>query len=86
MFILAESSPRTSAPSSGEEWKSAFDAAANGPANYNRSSSNGHHSRRYSDPDQNGDLNSRSNSNSRRTPNRMPPPPPPSASSGSKYF
>lgn len=69
--------------SSGEDWKSAFDAAANGRANYNRTSSNGH-SRRYSDPDQNGDLNSRSSSNSRRTPNRMPPPPPPS--SGSKYF
>ncbi|XP_022152464.1 dynamin-2A-like [Momordica charantia] len=79
----AESSPRTSAPS-GEDWKSAFDAAANAPANYNRSSSNGH-SRRYSDPDQNGDLNSRSSSNSRRTPNRMPPAPP-SASSGSKYY
>ncbi|KAG7033411.1 Dynamin-2B [Cucurbita argyrosperma subsp. argyrosperma] len=79
----AESSPRTSVPSSGEDWKSAFDSAANGPANYNRSSSNGH-SRRYSDSDQNGDSNSRSSSNSRRTPNRMPPAPPPS--SGSKYY
>ncbi|XP_038885141.1 dynamin-2A-like [Benincasa hispida] len=78
----AESSPKMSA-SSGEDWKSAFDAAANGPANYNKSSSNGH-SRRYSDPDQNGDPNSRSSSNSRRTPNRMPPPPPPS--SASKYY
>ncbi|EXC32471.1 hypothetical protein L484_012638 [Morus notabilis] len=66
-----ESSPRTSAPS-GDDWRSAFDAAANGPVNhygdYSRSSSNGH-SRHNSDPAQNGDVNSGPNSGSRRTPN-----------------
>lgn len=82
----AESSPRTSA-SSGDDWRSAFDAAANGPVSlrsYSRSASNGH-SRRYSDPAENGDVRSGSNSGSRRTPNRVPPPPPPTQS-GSKYF
>ncbi|KAL5538982.1 hypothetical protein UlMin_021355 [Ulmus minor] len=83
----AESSPRTSVPS-GDDWRSAFDAAAaNGPVDYNsdysRSSSNGH-SRHYSDPAQNGDVSSGPNSGSRRsTPNRLPPAPP---QSGSKYF
>ncbi|XP_062153890.1 dynamin-2A-like [Alnus glutinosa] len=85
----AESSPRTNG-SSGDDWRSAFDAAANGSVDYNsygdysRSGSNGH-SRHHSDPAQNGDVNSGSNSGSRRTPNRMPPPPPPSGSSGYKY-
>lgn len=82
----AESSPRTSA-ASGDDWRSAFDAAANGPVSlrsYSRSASNGH-SRRYSDPAENGDVRSGSNSGSRRTPNRVPPPPPPTQS-GSKYF
>ncbi|KAA8545434.1 hypothetical protein F0562_020218 [Nyssa sinensis] len=78
-----ESSPRTSGPSSGEDWRSAFDAAANGPTDsYGDSSrfgSNGH-SRRNSDPSQNGDISSGSNSSSRRTPNRLPPAPPPSGS------
>ncbi|KAK9286770.1 hypothetical protein L1049_015174 [Liquidambar formosana] len=82
-----ESSPRTGGPSSGDDWRSAFDAAANGPIDsYNdssRSRSNGH-SRRYSDPAQNGDTNSGSNSGSRRTPNRLPPAPPPSGS-GYRY-
>ncbi|KAA8536616.1 hypothetical protein F0562_029094 [Nyssa sinensis] len=75
----AESSPRTSGPSSGDDWRSAFDAAANGPTDsygdFSRSGSNGH-SRRYSDPAQNGDISSGSNSGSRRTPNRLPPAPP----------
>ncbi|KAI3986417.1 hypothetical protein MKX01_037699 [Papaver californicum] len=72
----AESSPRT--PSGkGDEWRSAFDSAANGHADVSRSRSNGH-SRRNSDPLQNGDENTGSNSGSRRTPNRLPPAPPPS--------
>ncbi|MBA0598812.1 hypothetical protein Gorai_005055, partial [Gossypium raimondii] len=72
-----ESSPRTSAASSGDDWRSAFDAAANGPAGSGRHGSNGH-SRRYSDPAQNGDegLGSGSSSSSRRTPTRLPPAPP----------
>lgn len=87
---FAESSPRTSGPStpSGDDWRSAFDAAANGPVDYNsdmsRSGSNGH-SRHSSDPAQNGDVGSGSNS-SRRTPNRRPPAPPQSGSSGFKLF
>ncbi|KAH9782083.1 hypothetical protein KPL71_008737 [Citrus sinensis] len=82
----AESSPRTGA-ASGDDWRSAFDAAANGPVSlrsYPWSASNGH-SRRYSDPAENGDVRSGSNSGSRRTPNWVPPPPPPTQS-GSKYF
>uniref|UniRef100_A0A7N0UAU4 GED domain-containing protein n=1 Tax=Kalanchoe fedtschenkoi TaxID=63787 RepID=A0A7N0UAU4_KALFE len=74
----AESSPRSSSQT-GDDWRSAFDAAAN-TRSYSRSGSNGH-SRHSSDPAQNGD--SGSNSNSRRTPNRLPPAPP---TSGSKYF
>ncbi|KAG2714035.1 hypothetical protein I3760_03G007200 [Carya illinoinensis] len=90
----AESSPRTSGPA-GDDWRSAFDAAANGSVDYNsfgdssRSGSNGHsrhHSRHNSDPAQNGDVNSGSNSSSRRTPNRLPPPPPQSGSSSYKYY
>ncbi|GMI88683.1 Dynamin related protein 2B, dynamin-like 3 [Hibiscus trionum] len=72
----AESSPRTNG-SAGDDWRSAFDAAAaNGPVDYRRSGSNG--------SAQNGDVNSRSGSNSRRTPIRLPPAPPPSGS-GYKY-
>ncbi|XP_028090344.1 dynamin-2A-like [Camellia sinensis] len=72
-----ESSPRTSGP--GEDWRNAFDAAANGPTDsYSDSSrygSNGHS--RKSDPSQNGDLSSGSKSSNRRsTPNRLPPAPP----------
>ncbi|XP_019453389.1 PREDICTED: dynamin-2A-like isoform X1 [Lupinus angustifolius] len=80
----AESSPRGGGGAS-DEWRSAFDAAANGPVGRSgsmRSGSNGH-SRHYSDPAQNGDSNSGSNSGSRRTPNRLPPAPP--GSSGYKY-
>jgi dynamin GTPase len=85
---FSESSPKTGG-SSGDDWRSAFDAAANGSVDYNsygdysRSGSNGH-SRHHSDPAQNGDMNSGSNSGSRRTPNRLPPPPPQSGS-GYKY-
>ncbi|KAF2293948.1 hypothetical protein GH714_005912 [Hevea brasiliensis] len=71
----AESSPRTSGSAGGEDWRTAFDAAANGRAEPFRS-----HSRRNSDPPQNGDASSGTN-NSRRTPTRMPPAPPPSGSS-----
>ncbi|KAK7327310.1 hypothetical protein VNO80_31551 [Phaseolus coccineus] len=78
-----ESSPKSGGP--GDDWRSAFDAAADGPVSRSgssRSGSNGH-SRHYSDPAQNGDANSGSNSGSRRTPNRLPPAPP--GSSGYKY-
>ncbi|KAF2320233.1 hypothetical protein GH714_026207 [Hevea brasiliensis] len=71
----AESSPRTSGRAGGEDWRTAFDAAANGRADPLRS-----HSRRNSDPPQNGDASSGTNS-SRCTPTRMPPAPPPSGSS-----
>ncbi|KAK6945538.1 Pleckstrin homology domain [Dillenia turbinata] len=83
--VEAESSPRTQG--STEEWRSAFDAAANGPTESPRSSrygSNGY-SQRYSSPVENGESRSRSNSSSRRTPTRMPPAPPQSNSdSGGK--
>ncbi|KAL2231825.1 dynamin-2A [Sesamum indicum] len=75
----AESSPTAAGPSSGDDWRSAFDAAANGPTDSWRSRSNGH-SRRNSDPAQNGDISSGANSGSRRTPTRLPPAPPPSGS------
>ncbi|XP_023523802.1 dynamin-2A-like isoform X2 [Cucurbita pepo subsp. pepo] len=77
-----ESSPKTSGPPGGDDWRSAFDAASNGRADYRRSSSNGYS--RSIDPAQNGDINSGSNSSSRRTPIRLPPAPP--QSSGSRYF
>ncbi|XP_042035589.1 dynamin-2B-like isoform X2 [Salvia splendens] len=71
-------SPTTAGPSSGDDWRSAFDTAANGPnLSYGDSRSNGH-SRRNSDPSQNGDINP----GGRRTPTRVPPAPP---SSGSGY-
>ncbi|XP_042061749.1 dynamin-2A-like isoform X1 [Salvia splendens] len=77
----AENSPTATGPSSGDDWRMAFDAAANGPSDsYGDSRSNGH-SRRYSDPPQNGDVSSGANSGSRRTPNRLPPAPPSSSSS-----
>ncbi|GFQ00609.1 dynamin-2b [Phtheirospermum japonicum] len=78
----AESSPSPTAagPSSGDDWRSAFDSAANGRSDsYGDSRSNGH-SRHNSDPAQNGDASSGANSGSRRTPNRLPPAPPPSGS------
>lgn len=66
--VGADGSPRVGGPSAGDDWKNAFDAAANGPDPY--SDSRGH-SRRYSD-----DAGSGSNSSSRRTPTRLPPAPP----------
>uniref|UniRef100_A0A7N0VKV9 dynamin GTPase n=1 Tax=Kalanchoe fedtschenkoi TaxID=63787 RepID=A0A7N0VKV9_KALFE len=58
----SESSPRTNGQSS-DEWRSAFDAAANGSA--------------YSRSDSNCSIGQRSSSNGRRsTPNRLPPTPP----------
>ncbi|XVF63446.1 hypothetical protein PTKIN_Ptkin09bG0087600 [Pterospermum kingtungense] len=77
----AAESPRSSA-STGDDWRTAFDAGANGSVDYTRSGSNGH-SRHGAT--QNGDVNSRSGSNSRRTPTRLPPAAPQSASSGYKY-
>jgi dynamin GTPase len=89
MTLIAESttpSPRTNG-SAGDDWRSAFDAAANGPldiGSLSRPASNGH-SRYYS----NGDVSTGSNSSSRRTPNRtpnrFPPAPPQSGSSGYRY-
>ncbi|VFQ71502.1 unnamed protein product [Cuscuta campestris] len=78
-------SPRTTGQAAGDEWRVAFDSAAgaSGPA-YSRSGSS-EHSRRYGEPVQNGDTTSRSNSNGRRTPNRMPPAPPPQQGSGFRY-
>ncbi|GLT63623.1 hypothetical protein SLA2020_361760 [Shorea laevis] len=76
-----KSSPRASGPSSGDEWRSAFDAAAaNGPVDSSRYGSNGH-SRWNSDSPQNGDAVSGANSGSRRTPNWLPPAPPQGRSS-----
>ncbi|XP_010548480.1 PREDICTED: dynamin-2A [Tarenaya hassleriana] len=75
-----ESSPRTSGGSSGDDWRNAFNAAANGPDSLSRYGSGGH-SRRYSDPAQNGETSPGSGSNRRSTPTRLPPAPPQSASS-----
>ncbi|WVZ73742.1 hypothetical protein U9M48_022020 [Paspalum notatum var. saurae] len=74
----AESSPR-SPGNSGEDWKSAFDSAANGSVD--RSSS--HHETRSRSADSRGRRyeNGDANSGSRRTPNRLPPAPP----SGGRY-
>ncbi|CAI0556014.1 unnamed protein product [Linum tenue] len=63
-----KSSPRTNGPPVGDDWRSAFDAAANGSVDYGRSSSNG----RSRHSSQNGDVNA----SGRRTPNRLPPAPP----------
>ncbi|CAH2038399.1 unnamed protein product, partial [Thlaspi arvense] len=73
-----ESSPRTSGGSSGDDWMNAFNAAANGQSDSLSRYGSGGHSRRYSDPAQNGDAASPgSGSNRRTTPNRLPPAPPP---------
>ncbi|BAT79453.1 hypothetical protein VIGAN_02234400 [Vigna angularis var. angularis] len=48
--------------------KSTFNVAANGPSDLSSRYGSGGHSRRYSDPSQNNDASSGSNSNSRRTP------------------
>ncbi|KAE8670509.1 Dynamin-2B [Hibiscus syriacus] len=76
----AESSLRASGASPGDDWRNAFDAAANGPTGSGRYGSNGH-SRRYSDPEQDGDEGLGSRSSSRRTPTRLPPAPPQSGPS-----
>lgn len=70
-----ESSPRTSGQS-GDEWKSAFDAGANGRS-WSRSSTSNSHGRRNSDSAEDGDPSAGTNSGIRRLPSRMPPPPPP---------
>ncbi|EOA33596.1 hypothetical protein CARUB_v10019746mg [Capsella rubella] len=76
-----ESSPRTNGGASGEDWMNAFNAAASGPDSLKRYGSGGH-SRRYSDPAQNGEDSSGSGGSTRRTtPNRLPPAPPQSGSS-----
>ncbi|URD74557.1 Dynamin GTPase effector domain [Musa troglodytarum] len=84
---VIESSPMANV-SSGDDWRLAFDAAANGSVdgaytNSSRSSSSG--SRRHSNSTQNGDVGSGANSGSRRTPNRLPPAPPPGSSSTYRY-
>ncbi|CAH2047337.1 unnamed protein product [Thlaspi arvense] len=80
-----ESSPRTNGGSSGEDWMNAFNAAASGPDSLKRYGSGGH-SRRYSDPAQNGEDSSGSGGSSRRTtPNRLPPAPPQSSGSSYRY-
>ncbi|KAL5207202.1 hypothetical protein ABZP36_031637 [Zizania latifolia] len=72
----AESSPRTPGQP-GEDWRSAFNSAANGSVdrssshNESRSRSADSRGQRY----ENGDANG-ANSGSRRTPNRLPPAPP----------
>ncbi|KAG6405807.1 hypothetical protein SASPL_133401 [Salvia splendens] len=64
-----EESQTTAGPSSVEVWRSAFDAASNGPnPSYGDSRSNGP-SRRNRDPSQTSDINP----GCRRTPNRLPP-------------
>ncbi|ESQ35835.1 hypothetical protein EUTSA_v10006739mg [Eutrema salsugineum] len=77
-----ESSPRTNGGSSGDDWMNAFNAAANGQSDSLSRYGSGGHSRRYSDPAQNGDAASPgSGSNRRTTPNRLPPAPPQTSSS-----
>ncbi|XP_073000996.1 dynamin-2A-like [Typha latifolia] len=86
----SESSPRNPGHS-GDEWRSAFDASANGipdrSNSYGKSRSNSANgrSRHYSDSAQNGDSTSGANSGSRRTPNRLPPAPPQSSGIVNKY-
>ncbi|KAG6467936.1 dynamin-2A-like [Zingiber officinale] len=83
----AESSPRTNG--TGEDWRSAFDAAANGSIDSSHTDSSSRSrsssSRRHGTPTQNGDASSGANSGSRRTPNRLPPAPPQNSSAGYKY-
>ncbi|KAI3715668.1 hypothetical protein L6452_22654 [Arctium lappa] len=75
---MSNESPRSNGSSSGDDWRSAFDYAANGTSGLDSRFGSSGHSRRYSDPSQNGDAGSGSgsNSSSRHTPNRMPPAPP----------
>ncbi|XP_024964942.1 dynamin-2A-like [Cynara cardunculus var. scolymus] len=75
---MTNDSPVESPRSSGGDWRSAFDSAANGPLGLDSQFGSNGHSRRYSDPSQNGDdsPSPRSKSTGRRTPNRLPPAPP----------
>ncbi|KAJ9538297.1 hypothetical protein OSB04_031030 [Centaurea solstitialis] len=68
-------SPRSNGSSSRDDWRSAFDSAANGSLGLDSRFGSSGHSRRYSDPSLNGDAGSGSgsNSSSHRTTNRMPP-------------
>lgn len=86
LYLFAESSPKTNGGSKGEDWMNAFNAAASGQDSLKRYGSGGH-SRRYSDPAQNGeDDSSGSGGNNRRTtPNRLPPAPPQSGGSSYRY-
>ncbi|KAL0856765.1 hypothetical protein Bca101_061919 [Brassica carinata] len=81
-----ESSPKTNGGSKGEDWMNAFNAAASGQDSLKRYGSGGH-SRRYSDPAQNGedDSSGSGGSNRRTTPNRLPPAPPQSGGSSYRY-
>ncbi|WZY72529.1 dynamin-2B [Brassica napus] len=81
-----ESSPKTNGGSTGEDWMNAFNAAASGQDSLKRYGSGGH-SRRYSDPAQNGedDSSGSGGSNRRTTPNRLPPAPPQSGGSSYRY-
>ncbi|CAL9191011.1 unnamed protein product [Musa hybrid cultivar] len=83
---VTESSPRANV-SSGDDWRSAFDAAANGSVDgaYTKPSRSSSSGRRHSNPTQNGDEGSGANSGSRRTPNRLPPAPPQGSSSTYRY-
>lgn len=76
---FAESSPRSNG--SADDWRTAFDAAANGSVSRSGSSSSRSRSNGHSRPTQNGDIGP--NSASRRTPNRLPPAPP--GASGYKF-
>ncbi|KAJ4895561.1 Dynamin-2A [Raphanus sativus] len=78
-----ESSLRTSAGgSTGDDWRNAFNSAANGGSGSLSRYGSGGHSRRFSDPAQNGEAESPdSGSNRRTTPNRLPPAPPQAGSS-----
>ncbi|KAG6480028.1 hypothetical protein ZIOFF_063505 [Zingiber officinale] len=75
----AKSNPRRNA-ASGDDWRSAFAAGTKGPVNDSFKSSpksksaDSRGSSRYSDPAQNGETSL--NSDSRRTPDRLPPQPP----------
>ncbi|KAG6517625.1 hypothetical protein ZIOFF_021021 [Zingiber officinale] len=75
----AKSNPRRNA-ASGDDWRFAFAAGTKGPVNDSFKSSpksksvDSRGSSRYSDPAQNGETSL--NSDSRRTPDRLPPQPP----------
>ena len=89
VYCFAESPRTPKVQSSGDDWRSAFDAAANGSLSHSnstgRSSSANGRSRRYESA--NGDVGGYgANSGSRRTPNRLPPAPPPGSDSSSSMY